>query len=167
MEELKWPVTKCENPECGFDFREAKPGQLEKGNDINGRLIWNAHCPKCGRGYQVGDRVLPKPPEEVAAEMEAAPVLTYEKDKELEVKTEGKASGILPDQRGADLANKEEENPDPEGLLSQESVVPPEEKPEPGAIKPPGKGQFFCTQCASNHNETSKVGKRHLKYREA
>ena len=166
MEELQWPVTKCENPECGFDFREAKPGQLEKGNDINGRLIWNAHCSNCGRGYQVGNRVLPKPPEEVAAEMEAAPVLTYEKDKELEVKAEGKASGVLPDQRGADLARREEENPDPEGLLTQEPVTPSKGALEPGAIKPPGKGQFFCTKCALAHRLTSKIGKRHIAYQE-
>lgn len=38
---------------------------------------------------------------------------------------------------------------------------------EPDAVKAPGKGQYFCTKCAANHNETSKVGKRHTKNREA
>lgn len=166
MADLKWSVTKCENPECGFDFREAKPGQLEKGNDINGRLIWNAHCPKCGRGYQVGYRVLPKPPEEVVAEMEDAPVLIYGEERILKDKTEVKASGVPPDKRGADLAKKEEENPDPEGLLTQEPVAPPKEKVEPGGIKPPGPGEYFCTKHASIHRKDSKIGKSHLKYQE-
>lgn len=38
---------------------------------------------------------------------------------------------------------------------------------EPDAIRPPGKGEYFCTHCAINHRETSKLGKKHLKYKEA
>jgi len=163
MEELKWPVTKCEA--CGFDLREATPVAKEKGNDASGRLKWTDFCPKCGCGYFVGDRELPKPPAEALAEMEAAPILSYGEDKEVK-KDKGKASGIPPDERGATLAKTEEENPDPENLLGTEVETTPDEKPEPGAVKPPGKGQYFCTKCAANHNETSKLGKRHLKYRE-
>lgn len=164
MEELKWPVTKCENPECGFDFREAKPGQLEKGNDINGRLIWNAHCPKCGRGYEVGDRVLPAPTAEVLAERDAAPALAYAEAKDL-AKEVPQPSGVPPDKRGAALA---EENPDPEGLINKETdTTVAEETQETGAVRPPGKGEYFCTKCVSCHREDSKKGKSHTKYREA
>ncbi len=149
--ELEWPVTKCENPECGYDLRESKPGQLEKGNDTSGRLIWNAHCPKCGRGYEVGYRVVPTPPAEIQGEQALAPVLSYVEDKTVKE--------VAP-----------EENPDPEGLIGGKSEPVLEEKPEPGAIKPPGEGEYFCTKCAKNHKDTDKpksIGLRHKKYREA
>jgi len=160
--ELKWPVTKCD---CGFDLREAEVKASEKSNDTSGNLTWTSFCPGCGRGYNVGARVKPKPPAEALAEMEAAPIISSGEEKEVE-KDKGKASGIPPDKRGEALA-KEKENPDPEGLLGAEAEAPHEETPEPGAIKPPGKGEFFCTKCASNHKEASKVGKRHSKFREA
>lgn len=174
MVELKWPVTECEA--CGFNLREATPVAREKSNDANGRLKWTDFCPKCGHGMFVGDRVLPTPTAEVLAEREAQAILkakSGEADESIDPEhlvTPGKAevgkpSGVPPDQRGAALA---EENPDPEGLLGKEpEVTQPEETQEPGAIKPPGKGQYFCTHCASNHSENSKIGKRHNKYREA
>lgn len=161
MEKLKWPVTKCEH--CGFDLKEATPHEKEKGNDANGKLIWTDFCPKCGTGYQVGYRVVPKPTAEVLAEQEAAPVLSYVEEKAVE----RKPSGIPPDERGKTLdKEKQEENPDPENLLGTEPQ--PEPAPEPGAIRPPRKKEYFCTKCASIHSlkETSKIGKRHLKYRE-
>lgn len=166
MEELKWPVDVCES--CGYNLREAAPKAAEKTNDANGRLKWTDFCPKCGRGMFVGDRVLPKPPEDVDADVKS--ILSYEKDKGLEAKPEGKPSGVPPDKRGADLAAKEE-NPDPEGLLGKKlEVATPEAKAEPGAIRPPGKGEYFCTKCVSNHKDTDKpksIGLRHKKYREA
>lgn len=161
--ELKWPVVECES--CGFNLREATPKAAEKSNDASGRLKWTDFCPKCGHGMFVGDRVLPMPNEEELARREAAPVLAYVKE---EVKAEGPPSGVPPDERGAALAiATDPENPDPEGQLSQEPKTNPEEKPEPGAIKPPGEGQYFCTKCTTNHNETSKLGKRHGKFKEA
>lgn len=160
MEVLKWPVTKCD---CGYDLREAEVRASEKSNDASGKLTWTCFCPGCGRGYNVGARGLPTPTAEVVAEMEAAPVMSYVEEKAVK----GKASGIPPDKRGAALAKKEEENPDPENLLGAGAETPPEEKSEPGAITPPGKGEYFCTKCASNHKETSKIGKRHTKNREA
>lgn len=155
---LEWPVTICEA--CGFNLRETTPKANEKSNDANGRLNWTDFCPRCGRGYAVGDRVLPVPPAEVLSEIEAKPVLAYERDKELEGKEGEKASGVPPDKRGEALAVET----DPEGLLNQELKT--EEKLEPGTIKPPGEGQYFCTKCTSNHNETSKLGKRHSKFKE-
>lgn len=141
MEELTlaWPVDKC--PACNFDLREATPKATEKGKDTNGKLIWTDFCPKCGHGLVVGNRELPPPPAEELARMEAAPIIGSE--------------------------TKPEVNPDPEGQLSKEPASKPEEKPEPGAISAPGPDQYFCTKCAANHNESSKIGKRHIKNREA
>ena len=167
--ELQWPVDICES--CGYNLREATPKAAEKSNDANGRLKWTDFCPKCGRGYFVGDRVEPAPPAEALAEMEAAPIISSGEDKEVK-KAKAKVSGIPPDERGAALA-KEEENPDPENLVSTNdevatpATVASSANQEPGAVKPPGKGQFFCTKCAANHHEKSAIGKRHLKYREA
>jgi len=163
MEELQWPVDICES--CGFNLREATPKAKEKSNDASNRLKWTDFCPQCGRGMFVGDRVVPLPPSEVLTEREAKPVLSFLEDKELE-KTKDTPSGILPDERGAALAKDKEENPDPEDLLSQEPATPPGETPEPGAIKSPSKGQYFCTKCASVHRLSSKVGKRHISCRE-
>jgi len=163
METLKWPVDKCD---CGHNLREAEVRASEKSNDASGTLTWTCFCPECGRGYNVGGRELPTPTAEVLAEMEAAPVLSYVEDLKAEAKTESEPSGIPPDKRGAALA-RTEENPDPEGLLDQEVATQPEETPEPGGVKAPRKGQYFCTRCASNHNETSAIGKRHTKNREA
>ena len=183
--ELAWPVTECEA--CGFNLREATPKASEKSNDESKRLKWTAFCPRCGKGYFVGDRSLPLPNEEELARRKDQAILTKEPVKGLkdldpehlitpgEV-TSSEASGIPPDQRGKELT----EEIDPEGLLSQEPAPGPDGiaiianranaanlDEEPGAVKPPGKGQFFCTKCASNHNEKSKVGVRHNKYREA
>lgn len=168
MVELKWPVTKCES--CGFDLREASPKASEKSNDANGKLKWTGFCPKCGRGYFVGDRELPKPTAEEIATTATQPVINKTAlkldesiDPEHQV-TPGQpskvnASGVPPDKRGAELAEKL----DPEGLLQtpEAEVTPKTEGPAPM------EGQYWCTQCAKIHNETSKVGKRHLKYREA
>ena len=171
---LEWPMTKCDG--CGNDLREATPKTSEKSNDESGRLKWTDFCPKCGVGMFVGERVLPSPTAEVLAEREGQAVLTKPSIKALEdadpehqvtagKATAGEVSGVPPDERGKALA---EENPDPEGQINQEAAVtPPEEKPEPGAVRPPGKGEFFCTKCASNHKEASKIGKRHTKNREA
>jgi len=141
MEELKlaWPVDKC--PTCNFDLREATPKATERGKDINGKLIWTDFCPQCGHGLVVGNRVLPPPPAEELARMEAAAILGGKSQPEV--------------------------NPDPEGQLSKEPRPPTKEKPETGAIPAPGPGQYFCTKCAANHNESSKIGKRHIKNREA
>ena len=162
---LKWPVTKCEA--CDYDLREVTPKAAERSN-VKGRPNWTDFCPECGHGYVVADRVLPTPTAEVLAELEAGPVLSYVKDGALEGKPEGEPSGIPPDKRGEALAAETTpENPDPEGHISQEPSASPEGEPEPGAITPPGEGQFFCTKCAGNHNESSGIGKRHSKHREA
>ncbi len=162
--ELKWPVVECEA--CGYNLRERTPRAAERSN-VNGKPNWTDFCPGCGHGYVVGERLLPAPTAEVLAERGAAPVLAYAEAKDL-AKEVPEPSGVPPDKRGAALAKTEEENPDPEGLLTQETQPPAtEEISEPGAIKPPGEGQFFCTKCASNHKETSKIGKRHTKNREA
>ena len=166
MENIQWPVDKCDA--CGYDLREATPKANEKGNDAKGKLIWTDFCPKCGHGYIVGSRVLPKLSEEALAALAAAPVLSYIKDERLEGKTADAASGVPPDKRGEALAAETDpENPDPEGLTTQEPETPSEGEPELGAITPPGEGQYFCTKCAGNHNETSGVGKKHSKHREA
>ena len=169
--ELEWPVTKCEA--CDYDLREKTPRENEKSNDSSGRLKWTDFCPKCGYGYFVGDRVLPTPTADILAEIANQPVIgkqpidalaSFDPEHQVtpgEVAT-GEPSGIPPDERGADLAEKL----DPEGLLNNEPESPPEEKPEPGSIRPPGEGEYFCTKCASNHKETSGVGKRHKKYAE-
>ena len=166
MEEQKWPVDICES--CGFNLREKTPKAAEKANDAKGILKWTDFCPKCGVGMFVGDRFLTAPTAEELASRDAAPALAFTEAKPTEDKSEAKPtpepSGVPPDKRGAALA---EENPDPEGLINQETQPQAEAKPEPGAIKPPGKGEFFCTKCASNHKETSKIGKRHTKNREA
>ena len=136
---IAWPVDKC--PACNFDLRETTPKANEKGKDTNGKLIWTDFCKQCGHGLVVGDRELPPPPLEELERMAAAPI----------------------------IAGKTEANPDPEKQLSQEPTPPPEtpEKPEAGAIPPPGENQYFCTKCAANHNESSKIGKKHNKTREA
>jgi len=147
MVELKWPVTKCES--CDYDFREVEPKASEKSNDANGKLKWSDFCPKCGHGYFVADRVEAKPTAEAQAVSDARPVLSYVEDATVKPSTP-------------------QENPDPEGLLTQTAVaVETNPNPEPEAIRPPGKGEYFCTQCSYNHRETTKVGKKHLKYREA
>ncbi len=162
--ELKWPVVECEA--CGYNLREVTPKAAERSN-VNGRPNWTDFCPSCGHGYVVAERVLPTPTAEVLAERGAAPVLAYAEAKDL-AKEVPEPSGVPPDKRGAALAKTEEKNPDPEGLLSKEpEVATPKDKPEPGAIKAPGEGEYFCTKCASNHKETSKIGKRHTKNREA
>ncbi len=175
MDEIKWPVDKCES--CGYDLREATVKAAEKSNDSNGKLKWTGFCPKCGHGMFVGDRELPKPTEEEIAARESQAIL---KDKETSTGLEkfdpehqvttgeqpiGEVPNIPPDESGAALA---EGNPDPEGLLGEKTEKPSEGDPEPGAIRPPGKGEFFCTKCATNHRENSKVGNSHSKkYREA
>lgn len=172
---LEWPVTKCEG--CDFDLREVTPKANEKANDASGRLTWNDFCPKCGYGYPVGDRTLPRPNEEELARRANAPVIDNKPLKGLEefdpehqvtsgaaITAIGEASGIPPDERGASLA----EDPDPEKQLAEETeVTQPEEKPEPGAIRAPGENEYFCTKCASNHKEASAIGKKHTKNREA
>ncbi len=164
--ELKWPFVECEA--CGYNLREATPKAKEKANDpSNGKPIWTDFCPGCGHGYIVGDRVLPTPPAEVLAEREAAPAMSFVEEIKPEAKGKLEPSGVPPDKRGAALA-KTEEVTDPEGLLSKEPVTEePEDKPEAEAIRPPGQGEYFCTKCATNHRETSKVGARHTKNREA
>ena len=161
--ELKWPVVECEA--CGYNLRERTPKAAERSN-VNGRPNWTDFCPECGHGMVVAERVLPAPTAEVLAERGAAPVLAYAEAEGL-AKEVPKPSGVPPDVRGAALAKTEEENPDPEGLLTQETQPQAEVRPEPGAIRAPGEGEFFCTKCASNHKETSKIGKRHTKNREA
>ena len=164
--ELKWPVDICES--CGFNLREKTPKAAEKANDVKGILKWTDFCPKCGVGMFVGDRFLTAPTAEELASRDAAPALSFVEDiKPEEAKPKGKPSGVPPDERGAALAKTEEENPDPEDLINQETKPQAEARPEPGAIKPPGKGEYFCTKCASNHKETSKIGQRHTKNREA
>ena len=174
MEEIKWPVVECEA--CGFNLREATPEARDKANDAKGKLTWIDYCPKCGHGYVVGDRVLPEPTAEVLAAREAQAILKKTATEGLEGSDPehqltpgeapvGEASGVQPDKRGADLAK---ENPDPENLINQESeVTKPKVPSEAGAIRPPGKGEYFCTKCASNHKETSGIGKRHSRHREA
>ena len=164
MEELQWPVVECEA--CGFNLREATPKAAERSN-VNGRPNWTDFCPQCGHGYVVAERLLPAPTAEVLAERSAAPVLAFAEVKDL-AKEASEPSGVPPDKRGEALAAETDpESPDPEGLLGKEPEHPPEDKPEPGAIQPPGKGQYFCTKCAGNHSETSGIGKRHSKNREA
>lgn len=141
MDELRWPVVKCES--CNFDLREVDPKAGDKTNDVSGRLTWHDHCPKCGHGYQVGFRT---PPDRPKVEGIDGPTLNYVTDQALE-----KA--------------KPSENPDPEGLISKTAVAVME-RPEPEAIKPPGEGEYFCTKCAKNHREKSRLGARHLKYKE-
>lgn len=145
MDELKWPVIKCED--CDYDLREATVKATEKGLDPSGRLVWTDFCPKCGHGYQVGLRTEPAKP---LPEDESIPIIQYIKDEDL------KPTPQPPE--GSDV--------DPEGQLIEPSEPVAESQPEPEAIRPPGEGEYFCTKCASNHKETSKVGKRHLKYRE-
>ena len=165
--ELKWPVDKCEA--CGFDLREKTPRENEKSNDSSGRLKWTDFCPKCGYGYFVGDRVLPTPTADILAEIANQPVIGKQPidalasfDPEHQVTpgevTTGEPSGIPPDERGADLAEKM----DPEGLLQtpETEVASSTEGPAPR------EGQYWCTKCASMHNQTSKVGGRHKKYAE-
>jgi len=134
---IAWPESKC--PACNYDLREATPKAVEQGKNTNGKLIWTDFCPGCGHGLVVGGRELPPPPLEELERMATAPI----------------------------IAGKTEANPDPEKQLSQEPSPPPEYKPEAGAITPPGPGQYFCTRCAANHNDSSKIGKRHNKNREA
>ena len=181
--ELAWPETNCEA--CNYNLREATPKAAEKSNDEAKRLKWTDFCPRCGKGMFVGDRLEPLPPAEVLAERETQAILKVKAiesgladlDPEHQVSPgepfSGEASGILPDQRGKQLA----EETDPERQLSDESPAssPPEHfegpqtggPPEPGAIIGPSEGQYFCTKCASNHNEKSGIGKRHSKNREA
>ncbi len=157
MEELKWPVDICES--CGYNLREATPKAAEKSNDANGKLKWTDFCPTCGVGMFVGARVLPKPPEDV----ESSPILSYGNDEKLETKPEGEPSGVQPDKRGAALAKATD--PETQGASEPETVA--EGTTGPGGVRPPGKDEYFCTKCASNHKETSKIGKRHSKNREA
>ena len=51
---LAWPVSVCEA--CGFDITTKDPKPQEKTFDIEHRKTWHDHCPKCGKGYQVGFR---------------------------------------------------------------------------------------------------------------
>ena len=44
-----------------------------------------------------------------------------------------------------------------------EKIATPEEPPVAKANVPPG--FYFCSSCKANHKETSKVGKKHLKYK--
>lgn len=155
MEELKlaWPVDKC--PACNYDLREKTPKATEKGLDTNGKLIWTDFCPQCGHGLVVGNRELPPPPAEELARMEAAPIIGGETKPEVNPDPEGQL-------------NKEKPSDDPPLHFEGEQVgITTEEKPEPGAITAPGPGHYFCTKCAANHNESSKIGKRHIKNREA
>lgn len=183
--ELKWPVEKCEA--CGHDLREVRPKASEKANDEHGKLIWNDFCPECGHGMKVGDRLVPLKPAEILAQEEALKVVaqpakieTFEaidpehQIVEGEVPT-GKPSGIPPDKRARALVNKSEgqgagegetaEVIDPENQLGQTEETTGETL-GPGEPHAPGKGQYWCTKCASIHNETSGVGKRHKKYSE-
>ncbi len=173
--ELAWPATKCEA--CDYDLREATVKASEKSNDEKGSLKWTGFCPNCGHGMFVGDRSLPIPTAEVLAEREAQAILKNKanetglsaSDPEHLV-TPGTAEAIEPslvppDRRGEALAEEQ----DPEHLLEQEPTGQGEAaqgKPEPGAIRPPGEGEYFCTKDAKNHREDSKIGKSHLKYRE-
>ncbi len=38
---------------------------------------------------------------------------------------------------------------------------------EPGDLREPSSTEYRCSKCSSNHKESSKLGKRHLKYRQA
>lgn len=120
MEELKWPVDKCEH--CGSDLTAVAPKARDKTGFSDDGLktrMWTDYCPKCGMGYQVGNVQVPK---------------------------------------------KEEVH---EEKVATENVAAEVAVSESGAIRQPQQGQYFCTKCASNHNETSGIGKRHLKYKEA
>lgn len=178
--ELQWPIDKCES--CGFDLREATPKANEKANDAAGRLTWNDFCPKCGHGYQVGERVIPQKTAEELAKLEAEKVVKKEEaqlekiedlDPEHQVSlgtaVVGKASGIPPDKRGKDLAKKIEasETGEVETGLDPEHQLESEDAGNLAGEHDLPEGQYWCTKCAKIHNkEKSKVGAKHLQYAE-
>jgi len=173
---LAWPVDKCE---CGYDLREAIPKANEKANDASGRLTWNDFCPRCGHGYQVGLRLVPALPADELARQEAEKVVAKVAPAEVfaDVDPEhqitpgpvavGEASGIPPDKRAKMLVNKSEPQSEESGIIDPENQLGVEpESPGVDEAHAPREGQYWCTKCASMHNQTSKVGGRHKKYAE-
>ena len=163
--ELAWPMTECEV--CGYNLREATPKASEKSNDENKRLKWTDFCPKCGKGYFVGDRLEPIPPAEVLAEREAQAILKEKTTEDISVDPEhlvtagtpaaSEPSGIPPDKRGAALSEEQ----DPEGQLQNETGTSVDETHQPSE-----EVMFWCTKCAGKHMIASKKGKQHAEFAE-
>ena len=140
MDELKWPVDKCENPKCGFDLREVTCKAKDKTGLSSDGLktpMYTAYCPQCGKGYQVGFVEIP----------------------EKKVMTQEKVLATVPS------PNQVPEEPEPEPYIEPKGKA---QTIHPGKVeKPrsPNPGEFLCFKCSSIHRETSKVGKKHLKYK--
>lgn len=138
MDDLKWPVDKCEH--CGFDLREVTPtGKDKTGLSSDGlkKKMWTDYCPKCGMGYQVGYVEIPVPKE-----------MTQEK--------------IILELPSPDKAPEE---PAPEPFVEPKGKA---QTLHPGKVeKPrsPNPGEFLCSKCTTIHRESSKIGKKHLKYK--
>ena len=140
MDELKWPVDKCENEKCGFDLGEVEAKPRDKtglSDDGLKKKMYSDYCPKCGRGYQVGYVEILKPKE----------------------MTQEKLIQTLPS------PDKAPDEPTPEPFVEPKGKV---QTIHPGkAEKPrsPNLGEFLCPKCHSIHRETSKVGKKHSKFK--
>ncbi len=138
MAELKWPKDTCD---CGANLKEQVPTQEEKGRDVAGNLIWNCHCRRCGRGYQVGMR------EEVKPQSIGIPTTLVEQKAAKEQAAAAKTP-ILPPE------------PQKDGIKAETGISSPEPK-QPLEIPP---SMFWCTKCHMTHRENSKFGRGHKKY---
>lgn len=168
---LSWPKKKCGG--CGFDLTTIPPKPTEKGFNAEGLPIWTDFC-RCGMGYNVGDREIVAPPRHPEPGAGQEPIVTVTPPIE----------GVEPEPQdpAAELAEKAAERledaaattepgnteevppapPDSEGAAPEEPAEPPEPPTEEPAVVPGG--FYFCPKCGANHQKTSKIGKRHLKY---
>lgn len=145
MEDLKWPVDKCEN--CGFDLREVTPrGHDKTGLSSDGlkKKMYTDYCPQCGQGYQVGYVEIPVPKEmtqeKPIIELPSPDKAPDEPALEPYVKPKGKAQSIAVSQ-----VLKEE----PKAIGGRELLS----------------GEYLCQKCNKVHRESSKIGKSHIKHK--
>jgi len=138
--EIKWPSDNC--PYCEGDLTQTEPRAYDKAlaEDGSGELKWADFCPHCHHGIIVGDR-FKVTPRKVSAKME-------------------------------DVGKKVPANAPAGRKVAEAPALSPENTYEPGQETAKTErnlveGQYFCTKCGSNHKENSKVGKRHIKNREA
>ena len=151
MEGIKWPVDKCVN--CGKDLTEVVARPYEKSSCKDGSDSWSDHCPQCGKGYIVGERSAP-----IQRGVSAKVILS-----------QAEIIASAPGERKAKATTEPQPAPEPEPEKAPESppdnIYDPEKTHEPH--RSTKKGEFFCTKCASIHQESSKQGAKHLKFKEA
>jgi len=174
MAELAWPVTKCENPKCGFEFNGTKPKPKDRALSEDGmrKPMWSDFCPKCGRGYIVGERVIPEPRVigQIAPLGKPLPPPTadeiFEVTAEVEKEPEPEPEVVFVDEVKPLPSNLVYGIPETESPLA-ETFERVNETAEPKADSKPLRGdEYFCTFCERVHRKNTKPGKHHIQYQE-